>query len=203
MTLSEFEQQCWMLQNTEERDLETYLLALLNLVEQHRDKAPTPELLLELLQSAFTASPAVWDSSWLHIQSAPETTEEKKRLDVYRNQAAEDPFRDTPDAEGITDLQNLPDLFAGRSFDGIAYTIAVLQFQVAELHKMRGKQLADEARSMGIDSETGNRWYNFSPKSNISCGIQCFLDHGSDEEAPFETDWETLGLLLEMGRMYE
>lgn len=196
MTLEEFEQQCRMLQNIEERDLETYLMALLNLVEQHSNQPATPELLLELLQSAFTASPAAWDSSWLHIQSAPETTEEKKRLDVYRAQAAEDPAP-------IAALQNPPDLFAGRSFDGIAYTIAVLQFQIAELHKMRGKQLADEWRSMGIDSETGNRWYNFSPDSNISCGIQCFLDHASDEEAPFETDWETLGLLLEMGRMYE
>lgn len=200
MTLSEFEQQTFTFQNKPEQDLETYLLALLNLVEQHRNKAPTPELLLELLQSAFTASPAAWDNTWLHIKSSPETTEEKKQSDVYRDQAVENPFPETPDTE---DLQNSPDLFAGRSFDGIDYTIAVLQFQISELHKMKGKQLVDEWRSMGIDSETGNRWYNFDPKSNIACGIQCFLDHGSDEDDVFETDWETLGLLLEMGRMYE
>jgi hypothetical protein len=30
---------------------------------------------------------------------------------------------------------------------GIYYTIAVLQFQIAELHKMKGKQLNDEGRS--------------------------------------------------------
>jgi hypothetical protein len=33
---------------------------------------------------------------------------------------------------------------------GIYYTIAVLQFQIAELHKMKGKQLNDEGRSLEL-----------------------------------------------------
>jgi hypothetical protein len=28
---------------------------------------------------------------------------------------------------------------------------------------MKGKQLEDEWKYYGIDSETGNRWYNFDP----------------------------------------
>ncbi len=48
-----------------------------------------------------------------------------------------------------------PNSFADRSFDGIDYTVAVLQFQIAELHKIKGKQLVDEGRFFGIDSEIG------------------------------------------------
>lgn len=220
MTLNEFEQRTFALQNKEDRDLETYLLALLNLVEQNKNKVANPELLLELLATAFTATPLALDSTWLNIKSAPETTEEQKRMDAYRtpNKVAENyyvnihniglPLDPTDDVSSgfwcliPFDPQAAPDLFAGRSFDGIDYAIAVLQFQVAELHKMKGKQLADQWRSMGIDSETGNRWYNFDPISNISCGVRWFLDAG-DEDDIFDADWETLGHLLEMGRIYE
>jgi hypothetical protein len=86
---------------------------------------------------------------------------------------------------------------------GIYYTIAVLQFQIAELHKMKGKQLNDEGRSFGIDSETGNRWYNFDPYSILECGMRCYLDYCEDDEQEFEVSWQTLGDLLEMGRIYE
>lgn len=191
MTLKEFEQQTFTFQDKDGRDLETYLLALLNLVTHNKKKAATPGLLLELLAAAFTATPATLDKTWLQITSAPETRAEKRRLDAYRttNEVAQ-PTQPTPDP------------FAGRSVDGIDYTIEVLQFQAAECYKMRGKQLADKWRTMGIDSETGNRWYNFDPISNISCGLQYFLDT-ADEEAPFEVDWATLGHLLEMGRIYE
>jgi hypothetical protein len=30
-----------------------------------------------------------------------------------------------------------------------------------ERHKMNGKQLNEEMRYFGVDSETGNRWFNF------------------------------------------
>jgi hypothetical protein len=85
------------------------------------------------------------------------------------------------------------------------YTIAVIKFQIAELHKMQGKQLEDEWRHFGIDSETGNRWYNFEPDSILECGMRCYLDHGDDEsnDEEFEVSWLTLGDLLEMGRIYE
>ncbi len=192
MTLNEFEQHTCSFQYAVDRDLETYLLALLNLVTHNKNKAATPELLLELLASAFTATPATLDNTWLEIKSAPETSVESANPDTYR----------TSNPIPSADPKAVPDLFAGHGFDGIDYTISVLQFQVAELYKMRGKQLTDKWRTMGIDSETGNRWYNFDPKSIISCGLQYFLDT-AEEETPFEVDWATLGQLLEMGRIYE
>ncbi|MFA7444999.1 MAG: hypothetical protein WCY89_03570 [Flavobacteriaceae bacterium] len=83
----------------------------------------------------------------------------------------------------------------------IDYSISVLQFQISELHKMRGKQLDDEKRYFGIDSETGNIWYNFDPMTNLECGARCILD--SDDEKEFIVTWQTLGELLEIGRVYE
>ena len=58
-------------------------------------------------------------------------------------------------------------------------------------------------RYFGIDSETGNRWYNFDPMTNLECGARCILDNEDDEDKEFIVSWQTLGELLEMGRIYE
>lgn len=158
----------------ENRDLETYLLALLKLVEQEKNQTLTADLLLKLLHDACTSEPKKIDNEWLKIVKAPD--EEAVYKKVSNN--------------------SLKDI-------GIYYTIAVLQFQIAELHKMKGKQLNDEGRSFGIDSETGNRWYNFDPYSILECGMRCYLDYCEDDEQEFEVSWQTLGDLLEMGRIYE
>ena len=82
------------------------------------------------------------------------------------------------------------------------YTIAVLEFQILELHKMQGKQLEDEFRYYGIASETGHRWYNFDPSSILECGARGMVDHEVNfDEYPL--DWDFLGDLLEKGRVYE
>ncbi|WP_428070349.1 hypothetical protein [Chryseobacterium gambrini] len=68
---------------------------------------------------------------------------------------------------------------------------------------MKGKQLEDEWKYYGIDSETGNRWYNFDPSSILDCGMRCFMDGNKNGDQEFKVSWRTLGDLLEMGRIYE
>jgi hypothetical protein len=94
-----------------------------------------------------------------------------------------------------------------RNYDvvqGIDYAIAVIGFQIAELHRMAGKQLENEDRYFDIDSETGNRWYNFDPHTNLECGARGLGFAGTDEEdeAPETVDysWRLPGELLETGR---
>ena len=168
----------------ENRDLEEYLLALLKLVEEHKAEKLTFELLLKLLQNAFTSEPAGFNQDWLKITEAPDRNIMSKKFT-------------NPEIKFEVD----------KSFDfdriGLYFTIAVIQFQISELHKMKGKQLEREDRYFGIDSETGNRWYNFDPFTNLECGAACIIDNSKDQNDEMEINWQTLGELLEMGRIYE
>ncbi|GAA5097350.1 hypothetical protein GCM10023210_32330 [Chryseobacterium ginsengisoli] len=162
------------------RDLETYLLALLKLVEQEREQILTAELLLKLLHDSSTSESKKFNIEWLKIKDAPD---ENTFIDSKTNSST--------DKTIISDISE---------FD---YSMAVLKFQIAELHKMNGKQLDNESKYEGIDSETGNRWYNFDPGSILECGMRCFMDYNKDDDEEFEVSWRTLGDLLEMGRIYE
>ena len=79
---------------------------------------------------------------------------------------------------------------------------AVIIFQVAELHRMRGQELQNELRHYGITSETGYSWYNFDPLTLLECGAQGLEDRLGEETAVAE-DWSLLGDLLDLGRYYE
>ena len=69
MTLNEFYQNISTLKdNFENRELETYLLSLLSLVEQKKNQNLTTDLLLNLLHNAFTSEPKEFNSEWLSIQ---------------------------------------------------------------------------------------------------------------------------------------
>jgi len=141
-------------------------------------------LLLNLLQNAFTSEPKEFSSEWLSITTAPDERIMSKKFT-------------NPEINLLIDKSVVSDK------SGIDYSIAVLQFQIAELHKMKGKQLNDDMRYFGIDSETGNRWYNFDPMTNLECGARCILDSEDDDDMEFIVSWQTLGELLEMGRIYE
>ena len=185
MTQNEFYEHICDLQNDfQNRDLETYLLALLKLVDQKKDENLSAELLLKLIQEAFIAEPAEFNSEWLSIIKPRDQNIMSKK---FTNPGINPSFNKA----AISDKS------------GIDYSIAVLQFQISELHKMRQKQLRNEIRYLGIDSETGNRWYNFDPMTNLECGARCILDGGDDNENEFNVSWQTLGELLEMGRIYE
>ena len=179
MTYKEFDNNI-NLGSLKNRNLDTYLLTLLQLVEQEREQILTADLLLKLLQDACTSKPKKFNVEWLKIKDAPD---ENTFINSKTNSS--------------TDKTIISDI--GEFY----YSIAVLKFQIAELHKMKGKQLDDEWKYDGIDSETGNRWYNFDPGSILDCGMRCFMDHNKDDDQEFEVSWRTLGDLLEMGRIYE
>jgi hypothetical protein len=179
-----YEHICNLRKHFQNRDLETYLLALVKLVEEERTQNLTADLLLKLIQEAFLAEPKEFNEEWLSIAAAPDENIMSKKFT-------------NPEINVDIDKTVVSDK------SGIHYSIAVLHFQISELHKMRGDQLDDEMRFLGIDSETGNRWYNFDPLANLECGARCILDNEEDGEKDFKVSWQTLGELLEMGRIYE
>lgn len=185
MTLNEFYQNISTLKdNFENRELETFLLSLLSLVEQKKNQNLTADLLLNLLHNAFTSEPKEFNSEWLRIKTAPNANIMSKKFT-------------NPEINLSIDKSIVSDK------SGVDYSIAVLQFQISELNKMKGKQLDDDMRYFGINSETGNRWFNFDPMTNLECGARCILDNEEDEDKEFIVSWQTLGELLEMGRIYE
>ncbi|MFN8578919.1 MAG: hypothetical protein U0354_18985 [Candidatus Sericytochromatia bacterium] len=88
--------------------------------------------------------------------------------------------------------------------DDLEFFKQVLLFQIAELRKMRDKELKDELKYFGIKSETGNYWYNFSPFMNLECGLRGFIGNKNIPSIYSENiNWKTLGIILEVGRIYE
>jgi hypothetical protein len=88
------------------------------------------------------------------------------------------------------------------TFEGettIDYTLEIIRFQAAEFHKMKGNQLENELRYLGVQSETGNTWYNFDPHTFLECAARCMED-GNHNPA---ISWGVLGDILDMGKSYE
>lgn len=164
-------------------ELEPYLLALLKLATQHEQEEPTAELFMQLLGDAFTSEPHPFNPEWLTITEPPDQNVLSKK---FTNPEIDPSFDKT--------------VVSNKS--GFEFTMAVLQFQIAELHKMEYKQLHNEMRYFGVHSETDNLWYNFDPMTNLECGARCLCDNRGDEKE-MEANWQTLGELLEMGRIYE
>ena len=168
-------------QDHENRDLEEYLLALYRNVQKYKEEKLTYDLVFKMISEAFTSEAAIFDNGWLSYETPPDVNRMSRKFT-------------NPEISNAIDKTNRSQL------EAFEFTEAVLRFQIAELHKMRGKQLSDEFRYFGIDSETGNRWYNFDPFGNLECGARCMVD-GEDS---FDTlEWSFIGELLENGRIYE
>ena len=169
-TLEFYEHLCSFPEKYENRNLESYLSALLLLVQNEKDAALTVEKLLQLLDTAFVSEEIMFDNKWLQIRLPPGEDLNKSASDIQ----------------------------------GKDFTIGVIKFQIAELHRMRDMPHTDEWNSLGITSETGNDWYNFDPFSNLECGARSFIDsEGEGTTQEFVCNWQTLGELLERGRIYE
>lgn len=66
MTKSEFYNQICDLPNQfKNKDLKTYLLSLLSLVYNRKDKPMNADILLDMLKSAFFEDPVEFDNEWL------------------------------------------------------------------------------------------------------------------------------------------
>ena len=182
MNAEEFYTQITSLSETfENRDLEEYLLALLKIVEENRAKTLTYELVIDMIKNAFISEPLEFEEEWLKY----DTTLDKNRLSKK--------FTNLEISQSI-DKSNYSNL---EPYD---FTIEVLKFQIAELHRMKGKQLDNEYRYFGIQSQTGNSWYNFDPFGNLECGARCMDDNETDFD---NLNWSFIGELLENGRIYE
>lgn len=186
MTFDQFADEIDALSNSFQNiSLETYLLAVYKNLEDNYsvyiEEKPSLDLILCILKESFTSQPALFDASWLAITMPPDPNRMNRKFT-------------NPDIEEEFDKTNISGTF------GFDFTIEVLRFQISELHKMQGKQLEDEYRYFGIDSETGHRWYNFDPFTNLSCGVHCMDDN---EDGTDDIDWSFIGNLLEDGRVYE
>lgn len=179
-----YEQITALSEKHENRDLEEYLISLYTLVEKNKEQKMTGELLLQLLSDAFTTATIPFKKEWLACDKPPHDNGIIRKL---TNPDLKDDF----DRTFYTDI------------DGVEFTLEVLKFQIAELHKMRDKQLKNEYRYFGIRSETGHDWYNFDPFSNLECGARCLVDNADSEDEEIEIGWHTIGMLLEDGRIYE
>ncbi len=172
---------CKLSEKYENRDLEEYLLAMFKLIESNKAKELTFDLVLEIISKAFVSEPADFKKDWLNCNLAPDENRMSKKFT-------------NPEISERIDKSNTSDL---SPYD---FTKEVLKFQIAELHKMRGKQLENEYRFFGVQSETGNSWYNFDPFGNLECGARCMEDNDTDFSS---LDWSFIGELLENGRIYE
>ncbi len=185
MTQNEFYTQISALDKKfKNRDLECYLLALYLMVDKYKDAELDAEKLLYLIQTAFSSEMVEFNEDWFSITHAPDRNIMNRK---FTNPEIKSHF----DKEIISDKT------------GIEFTFSVLRFQIADLHKMRDKQLKDEMRYFGVRSETGNSWYNFDPFTNLECGARCIMANEENEDQELMITWQTLGELLEMGRIYE
>lgn len=99
-------------------------------------------------------------------------------------------IRDNPDEDKIE--------------NDLKYLEQVLLFQIAELKRMENKELKSELLLFGVTSETGHSWYNFSPFDNLERGIEGFISNIPFSRVdPINITWKTLGIILEIGRIYE
>lgn len=162
-----------------ERDLQSYLQALLKNLLAFKDEELTQELLTKLLSDSFTSEAIAMDESWLDITLKPEKDK------MYRKTKSADDigFFTRPEHSGWSDFE---------------FTQEVLRFQIAELHKMEGNQLENQMREYGVASETGTLWYNFDPVSNLESGVKQLIEQKYQVES---IDWSIVGLIFQLGRV--
>ena len=158
--------------NSNKKSLEEYWRAVYPLVLEKKDESPCMKLFFEILMEAVSSEPIQLNKDWLKINEPPNSINTNINLHKEGN----------------------------NTYSGVEFFLKTLEFQISELHKMKNKQLKDEYKYYGIDSETGNRWYNFDPIGILECGLRGFIDNGFKG---IIQNWEELGHLIEMGRIYE
>lgn len=79
--------------------------------------------------------------------------------------------------------------------------LSLLKYQIADLHRMaEAGTINNPLRYYGIDSPTGNRWYNFTPDGFLECAYAWLSGVRGDFS---ECSWFDFGLLLWAGQDYE
>ena len=176
-------------EDTYTRSLEEYLRSLWKLIGQYKDQSVTYPLFVSLIAEAFETEPIPFDDLWLVYD---------KELHWDYNQGVYIIRVIADDAWKISESNVDP-------FRIFEHTILC---QIADLYRMRGRQLKDPYRYYGINSPTGNRWYNFDVFTYWECATRGMEDHLRFKDSLIAhrftpCTWATLALLLELGKEYE
>jgi hypothetical protein len=169
--------------------LEDYLLSLWVVIKKYEKHQPSYSLFVSMIEESFDTQPCQFDDQWLTYESDLfwEYQNDSLAIKEYRN------------GEWMVTAVNVD------GFDILAHTIF---FQIADLHRMNPAQINDPKSYFGIDSPTGNRWYNFEVFTYWECataGMEAHL-HSSNysrKKAFDECSWATLAALLKLGQIYE
>ena len=165
--------------------LEAYLRSLWMLVNQYKNTTVTYALLVKLLEEAFLTTPPDFNHEWLRYEK-PISWNYKDGTYV------------------IEKLENHKIIIVERNVDTFRILKHTILFQIADLYRMRDKQLKDEYRYFGVQSPTGNSWYNFDVFTYLKCSTGGIQDHTQHIEVEFtDCDWAVLAGILELGRLYE
>ncbi|MBN9387318.1 MAG: hypothetical protein J0I20_04635 [Chloroflexi bacterium] len=163
-----------------QRSMEEYLRALLGLVEQHPQDAPTFTLFAGLLGEAFTAEPAEFDRDWLNYTEPP--------LD----------YQSEDETVAIEKIGTGPDA----EKENFQFLREMLWYQIADLHLMQERGYFEKSPLMlymGVTSPTNNSWYNFSTESFLECAVASWDENSQDSTC----SWNDLKDLLWFGQNYE
>ncbi len=167
------------------RSLEVYLRALWSAALDHQDKTVSHRLLLQILKEAFVREPAAIEMEWLNLTEMPDWN---YRDDRYVIEAFED-------GKVIILEDNVDDFEIFRR---------AIQFQIADLSRFDEDVFSDPNSYYGVDSTTGNRWYNVHVHQYLHCAASFMTDGSRGGDIPLEqVDWVDLAWILKAGMSYE
>ncbi len=171
------------------RSLEEYLRSLWIVINRYKGQTVSYQLFAKVTQEAFDAEPGEFDDRWL----------------TYKKELAWD-YRDGKYV--IQEYKNGDWVITQFDVDDFEILTHTILCQIADLHRMRDKQLTDPNRWFGIDSPTGNRWYNFDVFGYWECATRGVLDHLRSSESfirhrLLHCTWALFAAFLELGQSYE
>ncbi|GKX28054.1 hypothetical protein SH1V18_05340 [Vallitalea longa] len=81
----------------------------------------------------------------------------------------------------------------------------ILFFQINDLSCIEKDEslINNELKYFGIDSQNGNRWYNFNPFTYLKCASSWLVDYYGESSHIDYISWGMFAIFLEMGRSYE
>ena len=176
-------------ENTYKNSLEDYLLSFWATIEKYKNNSPSYSLFATLISEAFETQPSKFNNQWL--------TYEHELLWKYQDDSyIVEEYKDgkwTVTAEDVND------------FEILQHT---LFFQIADLHRMTPEQLKDPNGYFGINSPTGNRWYNFDVFTYWECATAGMEAHLRSPKSLLakqfdKCTWAVLAALLKLGQIYE
>lgn len=168
--------------------LEEYLRSLWTTVSRRRENPPSYPLFATLIREAFEIVPEPFDPAWLAYEKALswDYKDGTYVINAYK------------DGQWIVVASNV---------DDFAILTNTLLCQIADLNRM-DKQLSEPYRYFGIDSPTGNRWYNFNVFTYWESATRGMQDHLRSVRSLYASrfakcTWVALAALLGLGSSYE